>query len=406
MKQNAWLVYLLVLFTVVSGSWGTIFYSHHRQEQEYAAMAAKSEVLFQRQIYDEALDLCRKCSRIHPKDLDIIKRTAAIYYQTEKYDRAIKECDHMARLAPERQDAGLLKAMCYEKKEDWYHAAQVLKKIKDSPRAAAMLRKARGKYTLDYKMMDWVSPWFRDERREYYSVAGKASKSAMISANGKVQFQGDFTKLGQRSTGKSLYPANTGNLWCFVDGAGKRRLVPGEKYEFLGPQNGNLALVKQGGFFGYVDSHFNKANFGYEEAYNYCNGRALVQKHGLYLMVEEHGKVVKQCSFHSIRSDGYGNAVRYGVMIAEKDGKQQLYNSNATLLNDFSADELRFPEETHGLMAFRQGDRWGYVSRYGQVIIAPAFEDARSFSQGYAAVKLNGKWGYIGTDGKLLIPVS
>ena len=40
----------------------------------------------------------------------------------------------------------------------------------------------------------------------------------------------------------------------------------------------------------------------------------------------------------------------------------------------------------------------------GTVVLEPAYEDARSFSKGYAAVKENGKWGYINTDGEWLIP--
>ena len=41
--------------------------------------------------------------------------------------------------------------------------------------------------------------------------------------------------------------------------------------------------------------------------------------------------------------------------------------------------------------------------RYEQ-IIAPRYEEAERFSEGYAAVKQNGKWGYIDTDGRTVLP--
>ena len=41
---------------------------------------------------------------------------------------------------------------------------------------------------------------------------------------------------------------------------------------------------------------------------------------------------------------------------------------------------------------------WSY-----SVIASPQFEDVRPFSDGFAAVKLDGKWGYINAKGKIVI---
>jgi len=43
------------------------------------------------------------------------------------------------------------------------------------------------------------------------------------------------------------------------------------------------------------------------------------------------------------------------------------------------------------------------VDKEGKVIISPQYEEARSFSYGYAAVKKDGKWGFIDTSGKICI---
>ena len=57
----------------------------------------------------------------------------------------------------------------------------------------------------------------------------------------------------------------------------------------------------------------------------------------------------------------------------------------------------------------RQGERFGFVSRTGETVIPPIFEDARDFGNGFdgsyredsdrAAVKWNGKWGFIDKTG-------
>ena len=53
----------------------------------------------------------------------------------------------------------------------------------------------------------------------------------------------------------------------------------------------------------------------------------------------------------------------------------------------------------------KKGDNnlWGFVDEEGKWVIKPKFRDAEDFSEGFAAVKLDGKWGYIKSDGKWLV---
>lgn len=47
---------------------------------------------------------------------------------------------------------------------------------------------------------------------------------------------------------------------------------------------------------------------------------------------------------------------------------------------------------------------YGYIDRYGELIIGPQYTCCISFSEGLAAVCLNGKWGYVDRAGKVKIP--
>ena len=51
------------------------------------------------------------------------------------------------------------------------------------------------------------------------------------------------------------------------------------------------------------------------------------------------------------------------------------------------------------------GELYGYIDRDGNQVVPPFFEDARAFSEGVAAVKLNGRWGYIFPDGSTAVPI-
>jgi hypothetical protein len=48
-------------------------------------------------------------------------------------------------------------------------------------------------------------------------------------------------------------------------------------------------------------------------------------------------------------------------------------------------------------------DKWGFINTSGNFVIPAQFDDANSFSEGLAAVKVGDKWGYIDKTGQLKI---
>ncbi len=53
-----------------------------------------------------------------------------------------------------------------------------------------------------------------------------------------------------------------------------------------------------------------------------------------------------------------------------------------------------------GLAPVRENtNTWSYSNLKGEMVITPQLEDARAFSEGRAAVMLQGRWGYIDTAG-------
>ena len=56
-----------------------------------------------------------------------------------------------------------------------------------------------------------------------------------------------------------------------------------------------------------------------------------------------------------------------------------------------------------GPIAFCRGGLWGFADEDGSEVIAPAYEQARSFSGGVAAVCRDGLWGFIDESGQTVI---
>lgn len=56
------------------------------------------------------------------------------------------------------------------------------------------------------------------------------------------------------------------------------------------------------------------------------------------------------------------------------------------------------------LIPYRQGNKWGFASPDGKVVITPKYAEVGWFSEGYAAVKLGTKYGYVNRQGSMVIP--
>src|ERR1700733_4949326 len=56
-----------------------------------------------------------------------------------------------------------------------------------------------------------------------------------------------------------------------------------------------------------------------------------------------------------------------------------------------------------GLAAVWIDHLWGYIDKTGKVVIPAHFQTVEPFSHGYAAVANNGKWGFIDKTGKIVV---
>ena len=67
------------------------------------------------------------------------------------------------------------------------------------------------------------------------------------------------------------------------------------------------------------------------------------------------------------------------------------------------AKEYKFKDKrtySEGLAAVNLEGGWGFVTRKGRLIIPAKYDEVYDFSGGLAVVKLNGKWGLVSAVGK------
>ena len=170
--------------------------------------------------------------------------------------------------------------------------------------------------------------------------------------------------------------------WTYVDKTGKMIAVPQFHQAF--PFSEGLAAVSIGEYpnrkWGYIDENGQYViNPKFFEAYSFHNGLAVAGMDNKALgFIDKSGTFVVNPQFSGV--DILGGHIGFSGHIAFSDES----------LAAVSIGE--YPNK-----------QWGYVDKSGVFVIPAQFEEAKSFTEGLAAVKKNGKWGYINTKGETVI---
>lgn len=173
----------------------------------------------------------------------------------------------------------------------------------------------------------------------------------------------------------ALFPVTVGGRWGFADKSGQ--IVINPQFDRAEVFAGDLAPVRSGRW-GYVDASGKLViNPQFDSAAAFSEGLAAVRLGG--------GPDFDPRPW----SPFHGGGGRYGFI--DKDGK--------FVINPQFDDARSFAD---GFAAVKMG-HWGFIDKTGKIIINPQFDDAESFSEGLAVVKMGGHFGYTDTTGKLAI---
>lgn len=126
---------------------------------------------------------------------------------------------------------------------------------------------------------------------------------------------------------------------------------------------------------------------------------AIEDLRGRWGYADKDGNIVIKCRYGYCDQFSEGLAAvktRKGWGFIDKSGQMCIRpNRNITIRHGFSEGLCAVESEYSG---------YGYIDRHGELIIGPQYTCCMSFSEGLAAVNLNGKWGYVDRAGIVKIP--
>ena len=163
--------------------------------------------------------------------------------------------------------------------------------------------------------------------------------------------------------------------------------------------NGLFVVLNYDGLYSLFNANGKKISSDYNFVYNFEDGKAMVEKDGLYGCIDESGKEVLKCKYARFDNE-FNNGL---AIVKNKDGLYGFINTEyKEVIKCKYKDASIFSE---GLCAVKNDKcKWGYINNKDEVIIPFIYNNALNFSEGLAGVEINNKWGYIDKKGNLEIP--
>ncbi len=236
----------------------------------------------------------------------------------------------------------------------------------------------------------------------YYTLQDEKAWGVM-GPDSEWLYECDYQYISPVSDDRAaLYVSEKGQR--IVDGSGVVQAIVAEPITLSrAVSDGLLPVCDESGSWRYLnceDSTYGTAS--YEDASAYRNGIAAVQTSGVWKLIGMDGEQVSGQSFDDILLYGNGDYTCSDRMVASVNGRYNLYNAkgeevkslNVRKADVFLNDYIAFQDDS---------GKWGFMDADGKTVIEPQFAEAKSFSDGLAAVSDGTHWGYIDHQGRLVI---
>jgi len=395
----------LLLLVLVAGAWTVLVTGTIQRNQKFNDLISKAdeyvtESLFQKAImtYEDALKI--------KESSDIRSRWLAAYasaYEAgdvskKQYVSAINDA-----LSKSPKNAS-----------NWETLIQLSLDGKDYNDAKSYYDKANNAGVKSEKLSelkDEIYYAYSEKNKVYTSVAMSLSgefslcdgkKWGVMNPDGTWKFENEYSYAAPVIT-DSYYLLTTERDSRLVNDDNIAQSIISQSFEKSKAESeGIIPLCNDGKwrFYDYKNSKFILEE--YDDVSSFVDGKAVVNISGKWTLIDKSGEKAVETTFDDVIVNDNGDFCYKGIMIASTSGNYSMYDLKGNVKNSFSAKKMDF--YYGGLIAFQdKSEKWGFIDSDGKVVISPKYSEAKSFSGGLGAVKVNDKWGFVISSGKEVI---
>lgn len=199
----------------------------------------------------------------------------------------------------------------------------------------------------------------------------------------------------------SLLPVRYGEKWGYINQKGKVVINP--QFDDAGFFRNGLARVENSNKIGYIDRKGKIViPIHYDDGTNFYEGKAfVVQPESYPLCIDKNGNTL-----FSLKDAKYAFGFSNGMAkIAVEDEygalKYGFVNEKGEMVIVAQYDAAR--SFSDGFAAVKIDEKWGFINKKGEIIIMPHFDHVRDFHNGLARFTNGEKWGFVDKNGNYAI---
>lgn len=428
---------ILSLLTVILifGAWGSLFYRNSKLPKEYSSALENAKKACTDGFYLEAQDLLDKANELQgvspAYESDAIQRDIYFGMNSPKYE---KQLIRMIENYPENEE-NYEKIVCYYSENENYRSLAacidkyyekwpdnaVIKKIDDEFSCVIRYRET-GYFDVKYindqyidirrvekeysEEVEEIDETERGDAGETNVTYAEVVSRSILSYDGEEQITGDVVEASISEDGKSFFVLNNEGKWQLMD-SNHNLLAKNDDVAFdsIGRLGSNgIATAVIDGKIHYINKKMKVNNQVWDDCTDFSEGYAGICKGGSWAIVDTD-------SLFSEMEFPYADVVRNESNYCVVDGKAVVSDSTGYFILDVKdmkpSFDTRFEElgaiNSSQPIAYRQGQKWGFIFHSGNVYAEPKYDCARSYINGYAAIQMNGLWGIVDRYGRVVI---
>lgn len=405
MKGKRWIVVIALLLVIGSGWYLSVRTTSGVDDRNaQAALVQQADLYAGKELYVRAVPLYIRALSYHTEAVSQIETKLQQVYLAQE------DTDSYVDLVEKRCADGTAA------EEEYLRAAEIYLSQNDLTEAMTLLKKGMEAYPGGA-----VGELYEDNRYGYSMRVTKAVEITPTSGNNLMPaFDGE--KWGYiNSRGKFVLPAvydsalpfnNGGYGVVSMDGTYYTILTTGEKYgldethvtDVYGINNAYI-IARSNGKYGFYTADFICAlpAFQYDEVTMGSCGVFAARNGDKWAVISDSGEAVTDYIYEDVAVNSLNQAYAGNMAMVKTGGLWYLIDVEGNKVCETGFADAKAPESSNYIAVADGNGRWGFIDRSGQLVIEYQYNDAWSFSNHLAAVRVVDTWGYISERNELVI---
>lgn len=402
----------LLLIVLLAGSVYYMADNRTRVIRDYHAKLGQAREAVANGVLADGLSLYKEALSIYPS-IDLYTEVGNVYLDADDLQGAQNwyEREFAAEYpdAPQAFEYGIRASLAAEDYREAFAVYDVCaKKEAVSDEVRQLIQPVWYRYELLYGGYDEVGAFSSRNgyaavcANEKWSYINKDGASAISAVYQSADVFGDYAAVVDLN-GEAYYIDAAGNTKYtaaqFLNEDGSAAQIKAFR-----PIIHDVALAYDGQSWNYYSVQTYKKLFGgYADATVIANGIGAVTKDGAaWALAGSDGQEITGYDFEQPVCNSRGIICCTDSLFVRQDGQYWLADKTGAKRNQNVYEAAEAFEEDSWAAAKKDG-KWIFVNSQGEEKQLGDYEEARSFSNGLAAVKQNGLWGYIDQEGNLAI---